>query len=66
VEKIALLTNNPTKIEELQNLGIEVVERQPLVGAVTPDNERYLLTKALRMRHLLNLPNSNHSQNGDA
>lgn len=62
VDKVALLTNNPKKIEELQKFGIQIVERVPLVGAVTPDNERYLLTKALRMRHWLDLPNGNSAQ----
>ncbi len=56
VTKISLLTNNPNKIEELQRLGIEVVERVPLQGEVNPENARYLLTKAARMNHLLDLP----------
>ena len=46
VTKISLLTNNPNKIEELQRLGIEVIERIPLQGEVNPENARYLLTKA--------------------
>ncbi|MEX1247745.1 MAG: GTP cyclohydrolase II [Anaerolineales bacterium] len=61
VTKIALLTNNPNKIEELQKLGIEVVERIPLEGEVTLENERYLLTKASRMKHLLDLSGKNGS-----
>ncbi|MEX2161618.1 MAG: GTP cyclohydrolase II [Anaerolineales bacterium] len=61
VARIALLTNNPNKIEELQKLGIEVVERIPLEGEITPDNERYLLTKASRMKHLLDLSGKNGS-----
>ena len=65
VSKIALLTNNPNKIEELQKLGIEVVERIPLIGEVTAENERYLLTKAARMKHLLNLPDGGPFTNGD-
>jgi 3,4-dihydroxy 2-butanone 4-phosphate synthase/GTP cyclohydrolase II len=48
ISKISLLTNNPNKIEELQRLGIEVVERIPLQGEVNPENARYLLTKAAR------------------
>lgn len=65
VTRIALLTNNPNKIEELQRLGIEVIERIPLQGEVNPENARYLLTKAARMNHLLDLPEKNHtSQNG--
>lgn len=65
VRKISLLTNNPNKIEELQRLGIEVVERIPLQGKVNPENARYLLTKAARMNHLLDLTETKHSsQNG--
>ncbi len=64
VTKIALLTNNPNKVEELQTLGIEVVERLPLMGEVTPENERYLLTKAERLKHFLDLPQHDGSQNG--
>ena len=66
VSRISLLTNNPNKIEELQRLGIEVVERLPLQGEVNPENARYLLTKAARMQHLLDLPetDSTSSPNG--
>jgi len=65
VAKVSLLTNNPNKIEELQRLGIEVVERIPLQGEVNPENARYLLTKAARMNHLLDLADKNpFSQNG--
>jgi 3,4-dihydroxy 2-butanone 4-phosphate synthase/GTP cyclohydrolase II len=61
VTRISLLTNNPNKIEELQRLGIEVVERIPLQGVVNPENARYLLTKAERMNHLIDLPEKEHS-----
>lgn len=65
VTTISLLTNNPNKIEELQRLGIQVVERIPLQGEVTPENERYLSTKAARMQHLIDLPDpENSSPNG--
>jgi 3,4-dihydroxy 2-butanone 4-phosphate synthase/GTP cyclohydrolase II len=65
ISKISLLTNNPNKIEELQRLGIKVVERIPLQGEVNPENVRYLLTKAARMNHLLDLPEQKpSSQNG--
>lgn len=65
VTKISLLTNNPNKVEELQRLGIEVIERIPLQGEVNPENARYLLTKAARMNHLLDLPEKDHtSPNG--
>jgi GTP cyclohydrolase II len=64
VSRIALLTNNPSKIEELQRLGIEVEQRIPLQAQVTPENARYLSTKAERMKHLLDLPQSKKSTNG--
>lgn len=66
ITRVALLTNNPAKIEELQTLGIEIVERIPLVGEVTPDNERYMLAKAERMKHLIDLPNGRQPRNGAA
>lgn len=56
VNRIALLTNNPAKIEELQRYGINVDERVPLQGEVNPENDRYLRTKVERMQHLMDLP----------
>ncbi len=56
VTSIRLLTNNPAKMVELQQLGLEVVERVQLRSTVNPENERYLHTKADRMHHLLDLP----------
>lgn len=56
VETVRLLTNNPSKIESLQQLGIPVSERVPLQPQqVTADNASYLQTKVARMRHLLQL-----------
>lgn len=55
VRSIRLLTNNPAKIESLQALGISVSERVPVVGHVNGSNHRYLLTKANRMHHLLDV-----------
>ena len=53
VLRVALLTNNPRKVEGLQAHGIEVVERVPL--SVTPNehNADYLEVKARRMGHTL-------------
>ncbi len=56
VDHIRLLTNNPDKIEALSQEGVRVVDRVPLQGAVNAENARYLLTKATRMRHMLDLP----------
>jgi GTP cyclohydrolase II len=50
-----LLTNNPSKISCLAELGIKVSERVPLDPTVNAENAYYLFTKAQRMNHLLNL-----------
>src|SRR4029450_6900487 len=55
VPSVRLLTNSPLKIESLQACGIPVVARVPLPPQVTTENATYLLTKVLRMNHLLNL-----------
>ncbi|XID74522.1 GTP cyclohydrolase II [Alkanindiges sp. WGS2144] len=52
IQQVKLVTNNPAKVEALQQLGIEVVERVPLKVGKNPFNEAYLLTKQQRMRHL--------------
>jgi len=55
VQSIQLLTNNPHKIESLNQLGIAVNHRIPLQPTIYADNADYLRTKALRMRHLLTM-----------
>jgi 3,4-dihydroxy 2-butanone 4-phosphate synthase/GTP cyclohydrolase II len=56
IHSVRLLTNNPTKIEELRTYGIQISERVPLQPSVHVDNAAYLQTKVARMRHLLKLP----------
>ena len=48
---VRLLTNNPDKAIGLQTYGVEVTDRVPLIIEPTPDNLRYLRTKAQRMGH---------------
>ena len=55
VKSVQLLTNNPVKIDNLRNFGIQVNLRLPLEGAITTENAGYLFTKAMRMNHMLNL-----------
>lgn len=50
---VKLLTNNPEKIQTLQNAGINVVERIALHVGENAENERYLHTKADKLGHLL-------------
>lgn len=52
VRTVRLLTNNPCKIAALQNVGIQVVERLPLVIAANPQNLPYLRTKREKLGHL--------------
>jgi GTP cyclohydrolase II len=55
IHSIRLLTNNPEKVTELTRLGIQVSERISLDPTVNPENARYLLTKAQRMNHFLQM-----------
>jgi GTP cyclohydrolase II len=55
VQSVALLTNNPLKINALKDLGINVVERLPILMAPKSENAGYLKTKQLEMGHLLDV-----------
>jgi GTP cyclohydrolase II len=52
IESVALLTNNPDKIDKLTSEGVEVTGRIPIVMAPNPHDERYLATKKEKMGHL--------------
>ena len=56
IRSINLITNNPTKIRELQNLGVIVRRRTAIQVDARPENAGYLHTKMSRMDHLLQLP----------
>jgi len=51
INKLRLLTNNPSKIENLAN--IQIVERLPIVITSNPYNEAYLKVKKEQMGHIL-------------
>lgn len=59
VSSVRLLTNNPEKIESLDEYGIEITEREPLQPHVNRHNADYLRTKVNRMRHILDLEPTN-------
>ncbi len=59
ITRVRLLTNNPRKVEALESLGIEVVERIALQSGRNPHNFRYLATKAGKMGHLFDEQNEN-------
>lgn len=52
IEQVKLITNNPLKVKALTDLGIDVVERVPLMVGKNQFNEQYLQTKRQRMDHL--------------
>ena len=53
VSRLRLLTNNPGKVVGLSGFGLDVQDRIPLEVPVNDENRNYLITKKLRMGHLL-------------
>lgn len=53
VRSIQLMSNNPDKVTALQELGVEVESRIPVLVPVSSYAEGYLQAKRLRMHHLL-------------
>jgi len=51
IDKVNLMTNNPDKVEQLSEYGINVVEMKSIVAGVGEGNLDYLSTKAKRMGH---------------
>jgi GTP cyclohydrolase II len=52
VSRVRLLSNNPEKVEALEQAGIEVVERVPCEVIASPHAEEYLKTKKEKLGHL--------------
>lgn len=52
IKSIRLLTNNPQKIEALNQLALNVTSRVPIKGSIHPHNAYYLLTKKQKMNHI--------------
>ena len=55
IRSVKLLTNNPSKINHLKDLGVSVSDRVPVMPTLHSDNADYLFTKVRRMDHMLNL-----------
>lgn len=53
VKTMRLLTNNPDKVYQLADFGLEIIERVPLQMHATDYDLRYLRTKQEKMGHLL-------------
>jgi GTP cyclohydrolase II len=53
VRRVRLLSNNPDKVQQLENAGIRVVERVPCRPRTSHVSRAYLETKRAKMGHLL-------------
>lgn len=53
IQQVKLMTNNPKKVEALEQLGIKVAERIPHQKGRNPHNVKYLETKKGKLGHLL-------------
>jgi len=49
-----LLTNNPDKVYQLSDFGLEIVERVPIQMSATDHDLFYLQTKQAQMGHIAN------------
>jgi 3,4-dihydroxy 2-butanone 4-phosphate synthase / GTP cyclohydrolase II len=61
VDSVALMTNNPIKVEALSAMGIVVTRRVPHLVQGSQTAMRYLATKGERMGHMLDGPLSHSS-----
>ena len=52
-KELRLLTNNPDKVYQLADFGMEIIERVPIQMAATVNDLFYLKTKQKRMGHIL-------------
>ena len=53
VKSMRLLTNNPDKVYQLSEFGLEILQRVPIQMDATPHDLFYLKTKQKRMGHIL-------------
>ncbi|MBM7643049.1 GTP cyclohydrolase II [Streptococcus loxodontisalivarius] len=53
IDSIKLMTNNPEKLSQLEDKGITITERIPLIMAEHSENQAYFQTKKDKFHHLL-------------
>ena len=51
IQRIRLMTNNPSKRHGLAGYGLEIVDRVPVIAPANPHNVRYLAVKQEKMGH---------------
>jgi 3,4-dihydroxy 2-butanone 4-phosphate synthase/GTP cyclohydrolase II len=55
VKTMRLITNNPDKVYQLSDFGIEITERVPIEIEANEHDKHYLQTKQTKMGHFLNI-----------
>ncbi len=53
IKSIKILTNNPSKVSDIAKLGIDIVERIPLIAKPNEHNKKYLETKKNKFKHFI-------------
>jgi GTP cyclohydrolase II len=53
VKQVRLMSNNPEKIQALEDAGVRVTERVPCIAGQVESVEKYMETKKTKMGHLL-------------
>ena len=52
IKKLKLITNNPSKIAFIEDLGIQITQRIPAITSINKYNKNYISTKKEEMGHL--------------
>lgn len=53
IKSVSLITNNPLKIKELRELGIEISNREKIIVKYQNENKHYMNTKISKMGHMI-------------
>jgi GTP cyclohydrolase II len=62
ISSLRLLTNNPSKVEQLQSFGITVTQRVPHETQSNPHNAKYLAAKGSKGKHILSRKPANETR----